>query len=53
MLTLVNVSSYDNASSLASLGDKGLFRSANNILQITDAVRPHAVLAMFLDNISP
>ena len=40
-------------SSLASLGDKGLFRYANNILQITDAVCPHAVLAMFLNNISP
>ena len=40
-------------SSLASLGDKGLFRSANNILQITDAVRPYAVLAMFLNNILP
>ena len=33
------------------LGDKGLFRSTN-ILQIVDVVRVHAVLAMFIDNIS-
>ena len=33
------------------IGDKGLFRSAN-ILQIVDVVRLHAVLAMFIDNIS-
>ena len=42
----------DIASLSASLGDKGLFRSAN-ILQIADVVRIHAVLAMFIDNISP
>lgn len=35
-----------------SLEDSGLFRPAN-ILQIADVVRLHAVLAMFLDNISP
>ena len=35
-----------------SLGDKGLFMPAN-ILQIADVVRLDAVLAMFLDNISP
>ena len=29
-----------------SLGDKGLFRSAN-LLQIADVVRLHTVLAMF------
>ena len=41
----------DNASLSGSLGDKGLFRSAN-ILQTADVVRPQAVLTMFLDNIS-
>ena len=42
----------DNASLSGSLGDKGLFRSAN-ILQTADVVLPHAVLTMFLDNKSP
>ena len=42
----------DNASLSGSLGDKNLFWSAN-IPQIEDVVRLHAVLAMFLDNISP
>ena len=42
----------DNASLSGSLGDKGLFRSAN-ILQIADVARLHAVLAMFIDNIYP
>ena len=42
----------DNASLSGSLGDKGLFRS-ENMLQIADVVRLHAVLTMFLDNISP
>ena len=36
----------DNATLSESLGDKGLFRSAN-LLQIADVVRLHAVLAMF------
>ena len=39
----------DLASLSGSLGDKGLFRSAN----ILNVVRLHAVRAMFLDNISP
>ena len=42
----------DNASLSGSLGDKGLFRSAN-ILHIGNVVHLHAVLAMFIDNISP
>ena len=42
----------DNASLSGSLEDKGLFRSANT-LQIADVVCRHAVLVMFIDNISP
>ena len=53
MLTLVDVCScIDNAFLSGSLGDKGLL-SAANMLQIADVVRLHAVLVMFLDNISP
>ena len=56
MLNFINVSSFSIARVSASLGDKGLFSTAN-ILKIGDVIHQVdnrlAVLAMFLTNSPP